>query len=353
MRELSKEFYIENKKIGLNTQPYIIAEMSANHCGDEIKAKELISAAKECGVDAIKLQTYKAETLTLNHKSDFFYIKNGPWAGQYMHDLYKKGELDWNIQARLFEYAKSINLTIFSSPFDSTSVDFLEDIGCVAYKIASPEIIDLPLIKKVASTGKPIIISTGNATVGDIQTAIEVALNNSCTNIALLKCTSTYPAPPELINLKTINHLKEMFHTPVGLSDHTMGIAIPLGAIALGASIIEKHFILDRSDNSIDNFFSATPDEMKALVKGAKDVYSAIGEVSYPYITPKAQKSIIVVNDIKKGECFNESNIKVLRPGGGLEPKYYEHIIGRRAVRTLKRGDILNMDDIGEVYGNN
>ncbi|RUM44604.1 MAG: pseudaminic acid synthase [Hydrogenimonas sp.] len=345
--KLSSEFLIDGKTVGLNTPPYIIAEMSANHCGDEVKAKEIISAAKECGVDAIKLQTYKAETLTLNHKSDFFYIDQGPWAGQYMYDLYQQGELDWDIQARLFEYAREIGLTIFSSPFDATSVDFLESVDCVAYKIASPEIIDLPLIKKVARTGKPMIISTGNATVSDIHIAVETALQQGCSDIALLKCTSTYPAPPSSINLKTIEHMKEMFHTPVGLSDHTMGIAVPLGSIALGATIIEKHFILDRNDESIDNFFSATPDEMKALVDGAKDVYAAIGHVSYPTISPQAKKSIIVVEDISVGECFNEHNIKVLRPGGGLEPKYYDQIIGRTAVKDLKRGDVITMEDIG------
>lgn len=344
---LLKEFSIEGKIIGLNTPPYIIAEMSANHCGDEVKAKETIAAAKESGVDAIKLQTYKAETLTLNHKSKFFYIDEGPWAGQYMYDLYKQGELDWDIQARLFEYAKKINLTIFSSPFDATSVDFLESIGCVAYKIASPEIIDIPLIKKVAGTGKPMIISTGNATLCDIHTAIESALQQGCCQIALLKCTSTYPAPPSSINLKTIEHMKEMFQVPIGLSDHTIGIAIPLGSVALGATIIEKHFMLDKNDNSIDNFFSVTPDEMKILVNGSKDVYDAIGQVSYPNITPKPKKSIIVTKDIQEGECFSENNIKVLRPGGGLKPKYYDHIIGRTAVKKLKRGDVVTMNDIG------
>jgi pseudaminic acid synthase len=345
--KINKNFKINGKLIGENTQTYIIAEMSANHGGDFSKAVDLIHAAKESGADAIKLQTYKANTLTLDCKEPPFYIKTGPWKGQYLYDLYKGAFMPWDWHAKLQEIANKIGITIFSSPFDFTAVDLLEELNMPAYKIASPEVIDLALIRRVAQTGKPLIISTGNATIGQIHEAIEAATKEGATDVSLLKCTSTYPAPPEEINLKTIPNMYEIFKCPIGLSDHTLGIGVPIASVAFGTSIIEKHFILDKNDDSVDNFFSLTPNEFKSMVDGIRIAQQAIGEVKYPIQTPASQRSLIVVKDIQKGEILNNENIKSLRPGGGLEPKYFEKILNRKTQKKLKKGSLLSWDMIG------
>jgi len=337
--------------IGSDHPPFIVAELSANHCGDETLAKELIAAAKACGADAVKLQTYRADTLTVNVEKDFYYIRKGPWAGRYMFDLYRKGELDWEIQARLFEYARAIGILCFSSPFDASAVDFLEEVGCLAYKIASPEIVDGPLLDRVGRTGKPVIVSNGAASVAEIQWALDRLHAAGMCEVALLHCTSTYPAPPDAINLRTIPHMQQLFGVPVGLSDHTMGSAVAIGAVALGASMVEKHFVLRRESESIDAFFSATPDELEALVRGCRDVYAARGEVHYAAHAPAPQKSIIVVAPIRKGEPFTPENVKVLRPGGGMHPKHYDTILGRVACRDLAYGDVLGFEDVGGIDG--
>jgi len=343
-----KKFKIENREIGEGCRPYIIAEMSANHGNDLNKAIEIIKKAKECGADAIKIQTYTADTLTLDCKKEAFKAK-GAWEGVYLYDLYVDASMPWEWTPKLQEIAKEIDITLFSSPFDFSSVDFLEKLDMPAYKIASPEIIDLPLVRRIAQTKKPIIISTGNATISQINEACAVMVEEGVKDVAILKCTSEYPASPKDINLSTIPHMKEIFKCPVGLSDHTLGFSIPLGSVALGASIIEKHFIVSREDTTADSFFSATPDELKAIVDGSKMVYDAIGEVSYPIVSKKAQRSLIAITEIEKDDIFVENqNFKSIRPGGGIEPKYIGNVENRKATIKIERGTLLSWEHIGE-----
>ena len=327
MAIFNNQIAINDCVIGDGNPAFIIAEMSANHGQDINKAIEIIYAAKESGADAVKLQTYTADTLTLNHKSADFYIYKGPWKGRYMYDLYKSAYTPWEWHAELQDVAKKNGISLFSSPFDSTAVDFLNDLDIPAYKIASPEIIDLPLIRKVAQTNKPIIMSTGSATLGQINEAIECAKNEGAKDIILLKCTSEYPALPEDINLKTIEDMRNRFNCIVGLSDHTMGIGVPVASIAFGAKVIEKHFVIDRNDNTADSFFSATPEEFKLLVESIRMAEKSIGSVNYPQIEQPTKRCLIVISDIKKGGSISKFNIKSLRPGGGIEPKYYNQII--------------------------
>jgi len=343
----NNSFKIANKTIGGNAPTFIIAEMSGNHGHDLQKAKDIILAAKEAGADAIKLQTYTPDTITLNSDSPHFFIKDGPWRGQTLYQLYTQAYTPWEWHPELKKLANSIGLIFFSSPFDFSSVDFLEALDCPAYKIASPEIIDIPLIQKVARTGKPLIFSTGNATLSEINEAINAALELGSHNIALLKCTSTYPAPPEEINLATIPHMQQSFNCPVGLSDHTLGIGVPIASIGLGASIIEKHFIINRNDDSADNFFSATPDEFKAMVTGIRAAEKAVGKITYPLSSNKPQRSIIVTKNIKTGDVLNEQNIKSLRPGGGLLPKDYSNVLNRKAACNIPRGSLLTWNMVG------
>ncbi|MDD2698283.1 MAG: pseudaminic acid synthase [Arcobacteraceae bacterium] len=344
----NKSFKINGREIGQNCEPYIIAEMSANHGNDINKAIEIIKEAKKAGADAIKIQTYTADTLTLDCKEAPFEAK-GAWSGQYLYDLYLDASMPWEWTPKLIEVANEVGITLFSSPFDFSSVEFLETLDMPAYKIASPEIVDLPLIRRIAQTKKPIILSTGNATLGQINDAIAVMIEENVKDLAILKCTSEYPAPVENINLKTMKHLKRAFKCPVGLSDHTLGSAVPIGAIALGASIIEKHFIVNRTDTTADSFFSATPDELKAIVDGAKMVYKAIGKVNYPITPNKDQRSLIVIKDIQKGEIFSSSNIKSLRPGGGIASKDINSVLERKASHSLKRGTLLKWEMVGEL----
>jgi pseudaminic acid synthase len=338
---------IDKSIIGDNYPTFIIAEMSANHGHDINKAVDLVYAAKESGADAIKLQTYTADTLTLNHKSKDFYINKGPWRGQYMHDLYKYAYTPWDWHGQLFDLAKKIGISIFSSPFDLTAIEFLEELGSPAYKIASPEIIDIPLIRAVAKTKKPIIISTGSATISQINEVLKCLNQEDVKDFALLKCTSEYPAPPEDIHLKTITHMKEYFNCIVGLSDHTLGIGIPIASVAFGAQIIEKHFVMDRSDNTADSFFSSTPQEFKLLVESVRAVEKAIGQVSYPSVKSEPKRCLIVVKNIKKGELLTNINIKSLRPGGGIEPKHFDKVIDKySATRVISKGTLLQWDMI-------
>jgi pseudaminic acid synthase len=340
---------IGKTKIGDNHPTFIIAEMSANHGHDKNKAKELIYAAKESGANAIKLQTYTADTLTLNHKSKDFFISNGPWKGQYMHDLYSLAYTPWEWHAELFELANKINLEIFSSPFDPSAVDFLEELDVSAFKIASPEVVDIPLIRKAAQTKKPLIISTGSATLKQIKEVLDCLKVEKLKNFALLKCTSEYPAPPEDIHLKTIAHMKEEFKCIVGLSDHTMGIGVPVASVAFGAKIIEKHFVMDRSDKTADSFFSATPKEMKLLVENVRIVEKAIGNVNYPAQKTPAKRSLIAISDLHKGDLLSDKNIKSLRPGGGIEPKYSDQIINKyKASKVILKGSLLQWEMIQE-----
>ena len=336
---------IGKSMIGDNHPTFIIAEMSANHGHDLNKAIELVYAAKDSGANAIKLQTYTAETLTLNHKSEDFYITKGPWSGQYMYDLYKDAYTPWEWHAQLLEIANKIGITLFSSPFDPTAVDFLEELDMPAYKIASPEIIDIPLIRKVAQTKKPIIISTGSATISQINEVLDCLNKEEIEDFALLKCTSEYPAPPEDIHLKTIPHMKDNFKCIVGLSDHTMGIGVPVASVAFGAQIIEKHFVMDRNDKTADSFFSATPKEFKLLVDSVRTVEKAIGKVNYPIEESELKRCLIVINDVKKGDLLSNNNIKSLRPGGGIEPKHFDQIVNQyKALRDISKGTLLQWD---------
>jgi|APSaa5957512535_1039671.scaffolds.fasta_scaffold03970_6 pseudaminic acid synthase len=350
MAIFNNQIAINDCVIGDGNPAFIIAEMSANHGQDINKAIEIIYAAKESGADAVKLQTYTADTLTLNHKSADFYIYKGPWKGRYMYDLYKSAYTPWEWHAELQDVAKKNGISLFSSPFDSTAVDFLNDLDIPAYKIASPEIIDLPLIRKVAQTNKPIIMSTGSATLGQINEAIECAKNEGAKDIILLKCTSEYPALPEDINLKTIEDMRNRFNCIVGLSDHTMGIGVPVASIAFGAKVIEKHFVIDRNDNTADSFFSATPEEFKLLVESIRMAEKSIGSVNYPQIEQPTKRCLIVISDIKKGGSISKFNIKSLRPGGGIEPKYYNQIINNhKATKNIKKGTLLQWDLIEKI----
>lgn len=322
---------------------YIIAEMSANHCGDKELAKKIIKAAKDSGADAIKLQTYTADTLTIDCKNEYFHIKEGLWEGRYLYDLYKEACTPWEWQKELKNYADKIGIELFSTPFDKTSVDFLESIGVKKYKIASFEAVDYELIKYTASKGRPVIISTGISSFKEIQEAIDICKSAGNSDITILKCTSAYPAGAEDMNLLTIKDMIKKF-TPqgikVGLSDHSTNNEISIAATALGATVIEKHFTLDRALGGADAGFSMNPDEFKELVNSIRLTEKALGRVCYD-VNEKNRalaRSIFAIKDIKKGEKLTEKNIKIIRPGFGLHPKYYNDIIGKSAKRNIKYG---------------
>lgn len=317
--------------------------MSANHCGDKELAKKIIKAAKDSGADAIKLQTYTADTLTIDCKNEYFHIKEGLWEGRYLYDLYKEACTPWEWQKELKNYADKIGIELFSTPFDKTSVDFLESIGVKKYKIASFEAVDYELIKYTASKGRPVIISTGISSFKEIQEAIDICKSAGNSDITILKCTSAYPAGAEDMNLLTIKDMIEKF-TPqgikVGLSDHSTNNEISIAATALGATVIEKHFTLDRALGGADAGFSMNPDEFKELVNSIRLTEKALGRVCYD-VNEKNRalaRSIFAIKDIKKGEKLTEKNIKIIRPGFGLHPKYYNDIIGKSAKRNIKYG---------------
>jgi N-acetylneuraminate synthase/pseudaminic acid synthase len=325
---------------------YIIAEMSANHGQSLEQAKALVSAAKEAGADAIKLQTYRADTLTMDCKLPYFEA-TGPWKGQYLFDLYKSAYMPWDFHAPLIKLANELGITIFSSPFDASAVDLLSSLDSPAYKIASPELIDHELIRKVAATGKPMIMSTGGATLVEIAEAVKVAEDAGVTELALMKCTSTYPAPAETINLRTIPHMQQAFECPVGLSDHTLGNDVPLASVAVGACIIEKHFVLDKSDDTADSFFSMTPNELQALVHGVRQIEKAMGKVDYPSIASKARRCVYIIKDIKAGDQLTSEHLRQMRPGGGeIMPKHLPSLIGRTVNKELRFGAQLAWGDL-------
>ncbi len=343
----SSEITIDGRKIGIGHPVYIIAEMSANHGQNLEQAKALVRAAKDAGADAIKLQTYRADTLTMNCKLPHFEA-TGPWEGQYLYDLYEGAYMPWEFHEPLIQLANEIGITIFSSPFDDSAVDLLESFDSPAYKIASPELIDHDLIKKVATTKKPIIMSTGGATLAEIDEAVKVAQQAGVKDLAILKCTSSYPAPPESINLKTIPHLADLFKVPIGLSDHTLGNHVPVASVAMGATIIEKHFVMSKADETADSFFSMTPNELEDLVKGVRQVELAVGSINFPTESSKARRCLFAIKDIAIGEVFNIDNVANLRPGvGELMPKDLEFIIGRIATQEIKRGMPLSWQYVG------
>ena len=329
---------------------FIIAELSANHNQRKDIAIETVRAAKRCGADAIKLQTYTADTITIDCRNEYFQIKQGTlWDGKILYDLYKEAYTPWEWHEELFRVAREEGLECFSSPFDRTAVDFLEQFDPPAYKIASFEINDIPLIEYVASKGRPVIMSTGIATLEDIELAVDACHRMSNTQVILLKCTSSYPAPVEEANLLNIKDMADRFGVITGLSDHTMGISVPVAAVALGARIIEKHFILDRSIGGPDAAFSLDTSEFAGMVKAVREAELAIGRVTYE-LTDKVKKnrvfarSLFVVEDIRQGELLTAENIRSIRPGYGMHPKHYHEILGKHATRDLKRGEPLNPD---------
>lgn len=348
-----REFNIDSRQIGGNAPCFIIAELSANHGGSIDVAIETVKKAKAAGADAIKLQTFTPDTITLNSKRPEFYIDHGTmWDGRYLYDLYEETHLPWSWHEQLFKVAEEEGLVCFSSPFDLTAVDFLENLNAPAYKIASPEIRDIPLIEKCAKTGKPIIISTGIATVSDIELAVKTCRDAGNENIALLKCTTSYPAPIEDANLKTLHDFVDSYDVVPGLSDHTLGNIAPIVSVAFGAKIIEKHFIIDKSIGGADAAFSLDFDEFSEMTHAVREAEKAIGTVSYSIgeeasnLSKLASRSLFIVEDVKKGEILTERNIKSIRPGNGLHPKYYRDVLGKKFLDDYKKGEPLDLNKI-------
>jgi len=349
---MSQTIQIGSRKIGSGCATYLIAELSANHGQKFDQAVEIVQAAKAAGADAIKLQTYTADTITISCRNELFVIaKPSLWEGRNLYELYGEAYTPWDWQPRLKAIANALGMDCFSTPFDFTAVDFLEEMDVPAHKIASFELVDLPLIQKVACTGKPVIISTGMATLTEIDDAVRAFREAGGKQLALLKCNSAYPAPPEEMNLRTIPHLAEAFGVPVGLSDHTLGIASAVTAVALGACIIEKHLTLSRSEPGPDSAFSLEPQEFKAMVNAVREAEKALGHVQYePTASEKAsrvfRRSLFVVKDIMVGEVFSPENVRSIRPGHGLPPKHLPQVLGRKASKSVKRGTPLTWDDI-------
>lgn len=343
---------IAGRRIGQDDQPYIIAELSANHNGKLETAMNLIAAAKRAGADAVKLQTYRPETITLDCDADDFRIHGGLWNGRTLFELYEEAHLPWEWHAPLFEYARRLGITIFSSPFDRTAVDLLEGLHAPAYKIASFEAVDLPLIKYVASTGKPMIISTGMADAEEIAEAVEAASQGGCQELALLHCVSGYPAPAEDYNLKTILDMIQRFGMVTGLSDHTLDNTTAICSVALGAAIIEKHFTLDRNGGGPDDSFSLEPADLADLCRGARTAWNALGKVDYGRKSSEVgnvlfRRSLYVVEDVRAGEVLTHKNLRSIRPGYGAAPKHLDAFIGKRALHDVKRGTPASWGMIG------
>ena len=345
---------INRRCIGPGYPVYVVAEVSANHNQDFEQAMHILQAAKEAGADAVKLQTYTPDTLTIRSDNEYFHIGGGTlWDGRTLYDLYREAYTPWEWAPKLKAIAHDLGMDLFSTAFDPSAVDFLEAMGVPVHKVASFEIVDIPLIEKMARTGKPLIISTGMATLGEVEEAVHAARHAGATQIALLKCTSAYPAPPEEMNLRTIPHLAEAFRVPVGLSDHTMGIAVPVAAVALGACIVEKHFTLSRSLAGPDSAFSLEPDEFRAMVEAIRTAEKSLGEVHYGVNKQESKsrvfrRSLFIVEDVQAGEMFTEKNVRSIRPGFGLHPRHLAEVLGRWATRDLRRGTPLASDMVGE-----
>ncbi|MCF7970951.1 MAG: pseudaminic acid synthase [Methylococcaceae bacterium] len=342
---------LAGRDIGADFPPYVIAEMSANHNGDIENAYKIIAMAKQAGADALKMQTYTADTLTIDSDLPDFQLTDGLWAGRSLYDLYKEAYTPWEWHKPLFDYARDLDITLFSSPFDETAVDLLEDLNAPAYKIASFEAIDLPLIKYVAQTTKPMIISTGMADLEEITEAVEIAKENGCHALVLLHCISSYPTPIEQSNLKVIVDLAERFKVPVGLSDHTLGTTAAIVGVALGASVIEKHVTLSRSEGGVDSAFSLEPEELQRLCLQTKSAWQALGDAGYEQKPAELgnvrfRRSIYVVEDIQKGERFTRKNIRIIRPGFGLKPKYFPDVLGLSANKAMFKGQPLLATDV-------
>ncbi len=348
---MNKFITIDERKIGPDFAPYIIAEMSANHNGDIENAFKILEMAKECGADAIKLQTYRPDTITMKSDNPEFFIKGGLWDGQTLYDLYEEAHMPWEWHKPLFEKAKELGITIFSSPFDFTAVDLLEELGAPAYKIASFEAIDLPLIEYVAKTGKPMIISTGMANEEEIREAVETAKNAGCKELVVLHCVSGYPAPSEDYNLATVADMAERFDVLTGLSDHTIDNTTAIASVVLGACLIEKHVTLDRNGGGPDDSFSLEKPELLQLCRDSKVAWQALGKVNYERKESEKgnvifRRSLYVVKDIAEGEEFTHENVKSIRPGYGLAPKYLPNVIGKKANQALSAGSALTLNSI-------
>jgi N-acetylneuraminate synthase len=350
---MTKNMSIMGKQIGEGAPVYMIAEMSANHGGDFEQAVKIIHAASDAGADAIKLQTYKPDTMTIDCRKDEFVVGKGTlWEGHSLYELYEEAYTPWEWHPELKRIAENIGLHLFSSPFDSTAVDFLETINVPAYKVASFELVDIPLLRRIGATRKPVIMSTGMANISEIEEAVTTLRRAGSQEIAILKCTSAYPAPAEEMNLRTIPSLSEVFGCPVGLSDHTLGIAVSVAAVSLGACIIEKHFTLSRSMLGPDSAFSLEPHEFKQMVDSVRMVDKAMGSVSYKPSKQEEKmrayrRSLYVVRDMKAGDRFTQDNVRSIRPGFGLHPRYLDQVFGRRASRDIERGSPLVWDLVG------
>jgi len=347
---MTSDFSIGHRQIGAGQPVYIVAELSANHNHDFERAVRLIQACKESGADAVKVQTYTPDTITIRSDQEYFRIRGGTlWDGRTLHDLYGEACMPWDWQPKLKQVADDLGLDFFSSAFDETAVDFLENMGVPAYKLASCELVDIPLLQKISRTGKPLIISTGMATIEEIKEAVDSARQAGATQIALLRCTSAYPALPSEMNLRTIPELARRFEIPVGLSDHTMDMAVPIAAVALGACIIEKHFTLSRSHAGPDSAFSLEPAEFKAMVESVRVAEKALGQVHFGLTDSERssrvfRRSLFVVQAVRQGETFSEENVRSIRPGHGLHTRHLRQIVGRRASRDIDRGTPLSWE---------
>ncbi len=348
---MSEQITIAGRSIGRSHRPFIIAEMSGNHNQSLDRALAIVEAAAKSGAHGLKLQTYTADTMTLDLNQDEFFIDdpNSLWSGRSLHRLYQEAYTPWEWHAAIFDRARALGLIPFSTPFDATAVDFLEQLGVPCYKIASFENTDLPLIRKVAATGKPMIISTGMATVADIDEAVRAARDAGCKELVLLKCTSTYPAAAADTNLLTIPHMRALFNCEVGLSDHTFGIGAGVASVALGASVIEKHFTLARADGGVDSTFSMEPDEMAALVVETERAWMALGVIHYGLTEKEREsqifrRSLYVAEDLAAGDALTETNLRIIRPGLGLPPKYFSTLIGKRVGRPVRRGTPMSWE---------
>ena len=344
------DIILNKMKIGYSYKPFIIAEMSGNHNQSLERAIKIVEAAADSGAHAIKLQTYTPDTMTIKGALTID-DENSLWEGRELYELYKEAYTPWEWHKPIFERAKELGLFAFSTPFDETAVDFLEELGAEAYKIASFENTDWPLLRKVAHTGKPVIMSTGAATISDIDEAVRILRENGCTDLVLLKCTSTYPASPANTNLLTIPHLKEMFNCHIGLSDHTEGIGAAIASVALGAKVIEKHFTLRRADGGVDSAFSIEPEELKTLVIESERAFFALGSIQYGIQEAEKKsllfkRSLYVVKDIMAGDTYTKDNVRVIRPSDGLAPKFFDIIIGKKATTDIKQGTPLNWNII-------
>ena len=349
---MQQQIQIDQTIISNEHPTYFIVEMSANHLQNFERAKRIIKAAKDLGANAIKLQSYRPDTITIDcHGEEFMCSKGSIWEGQNLFDLYKTAYMPWDWHEKLFQYAKEIGITIFSSPFDLTAIDLLKELDAPAYKIASYEIMDLPLIRKAALTGKPLIISTGLATLSDIELALQTCLDAGNDNVILLKCVSSYPTQYEELNLRTIPNMRDTFKCVVGLSDHSMGSAVDVAAVTLGARVIEKHMTLARADGGPDGQFSMEPHEFKQMIDDVRNVEKALGVSTYTLSAKqiesrKASRSLYVVEDLKKGEQITEQKVRSIRPAYGLEPKYYDQVLKMKASRDLPKGTALRWEDL-------